>query len=268
MKYYFAGADSKRNLELLKEQGAGNVLTSYFNLSKSHVTEYKEFNTFLDSGAYSALTKGTPIDIQEYIGFLKLHGSNFNTYANLDAIGDADETFRNQSIMEQEDLKPLPCFHYGEDFKWLKYYADNYEYFAIGGLVPYSKDWERMTWFLDKVFAFLAPYFEKKPVKLHGFGVGSPRILERYPFYSADSTSWLSGGTFGTMVVWNPQKFKFTEQLHYSEKEKMLKSNVDIKTLDSYHERQKHNIREYLKMESDISKLWATRGIDWNIESK
>ena len=264
MIYFFAGADNSSSLALLKEEGVNNVLLSYFNFSKKNVTDYKEFNAFLDSGAFSAFYNNKPISIEDYIAFLTLRKDNFKIYANLDDIKVPEITLQNQTIMEEAGLNPLPCFHYGEDFKFLKHYADNYDYFAIGGLVPYAKDFKRLTNFLDKVFFFLGPYIQSKKLKLHGFGMGAPRILTKYPFYSADSTSWLSGGTFGTMVSWDTQKLNFVSTFHYSERDKMLNSNVNVKTLDSYIERQRHNIKQYQAMERDITDLWQKRGISWD----
>lgn len=264
MKYYFAGADNSNSLSLLKQENVKRILVSYYSLTKKHIPEYANFETFLDSGAFSALSQNDPVDIDQYIQFLKDHKDNFKVYANLDEIGSAEGTLKNQLYMEEHGLQPLPCFHYGEDFKFLIDYAEKYDYFAIGGLVPYAKDFPKITEFLDKVFHTLEPYFKRaKPLKLHGFGMGGPRVLTRYPFYSADSTSWLSGGTFGTMVIWDPQKYRFVDQFHYSDKTKMLNNNVNIKALDDYKERQICNIREYQKMEVDITKLWAVRGIKW-----
>ena len=263
MIFHFAGADNAPDIKLLREEGVTNILASFFNFSRNNLSVYKEFNTFLDSGAFSAFASGKPIDIQDYGMFLKLKKDNFKIYANLDAIGDAEQTLKNQTEMEEEGLDPLPCFHFGEDFKYLKHYADNYDYFAIGGLVPHAKDFKRITNFLDKVFFFLEPYFKEKNIKIHGFGMGAPRILTRYPFYSSDSTSWLSGGIFGTMVTWDSQKLNFVPSFHYSEREKMMNSNVNIKALDDYIERQRHNIKQYQLMEDSITDLWAKRGIKW-----
>lgn len=264
MRYYFAGAEPTHFLSLLKEKGVNRILVSYYHLPKSNIERYQEFDTFLDSGAFSALSQNDPIDIETYIGFLNENKDKFKLYANLDAIGSAENTLLNQNIIEAAGLNPLPCFHYGEDFSFLKHYADKYDYFAIGGLVPYAKDWDKLSSFLDEIFAFLEPYFKKdKPLKLHAFGMGGPKVLCRYPFYSADSTSWIAGGTFGRMVTWDSQKYKFIDQFHYSDKEKMLNNNINIKAIDEYASRLSYNIEQYLLMEEGISKLWEKRGIKW-----
>ena len=75
---------------------------------------------FLDSGAYSAWSKGIEINIDEYIEFVKKYKDNLTVYANLDDINSPEKTWENQRYMESKGLKPLPCFHYGEDVKYLK----------------------------------------------------------------------------------------------------------------------------------------------------
>ena len=56
----------------------------------------------------------------------------------LDGIGDPLQTYRNQLEMEARGIRPLPCFHAGEDEKYLEYYIQNYEYITLGGMVGSS----------------------------------------------------------------------------------------------------------------------------------
>ena len=90
----------------------------------------RQISVFLDSGAYSALTKGAKIDIQDYIKFIKENLSVLDLYANLDVIYNAEATLANQQIMEKEGLSPIPCYHAGEDFSYLQYYIKNYDYIS------------------------------------------------------------------------------------------------------------------------------------------
>ena len=59
----------------------------------------KKINLFLDSGAYSAWSKGVTIDIDEYISFIKKNIKYITVYANLDVIGDPEATYRNQKYI-------------------------------------------------------------------------------------------------------------------------------------------------------------------------
>ena len=160
---------------------------------------------FLDSGAFSAFTQGVNIDIQEYIDFIKTHKEHLTVYANLDVIGSPEGTWKNQRRMEKAGLMPLPCFHYGEDPKWLKMYLSRgYEYIALGGMVPISTP-DLKIW-LDDIWKNYLTDAEGMPIiKVHGFGLTSNSLMRRYPWWSVDSTSWVMTGRMGGVYV---PKFK------------------------------------------------------------
>jgi hypothetical protein len=158
------------------------------------------YELFLDSGAFSVENSGVPIDIQEYIAYLQDNKEHIDIYANLDVIDNVEETLKNQKIMEKAGLKPLPCFHMDEDFKYLRDYVEKYPYIALGGMVGQDKK-EIIPW-LDKCFKIICDKNGKPRIKVHGFGIGDVELLWRYPFfYSVDSTSWLRLGINGSVNV-------------------------------------------------------------------
>lgn len=155
---------------------------------------------FLDSGAFSAFTKGVTIDIQEYIEFIKENQDVIEVYANLDVIGDPAGTLENQKIMEAAGLSPLPCFHYGEPLEYLKDYLARYDYLALGGMVPISTA-DLILW-LDEIFGkYICDQQGYPKIKIHGFGLTSLRLMLRYPWYSVDSTSWVMTGRMGSVLI-------------------------------------------------------------------
>mgnify|MGYP001566356131 CR=1 FL=1 len=214
MKVWFAGVpgggspgDCKREREL-------NLLWilrlwSYYHLrgTGEKMTKGKKVDLFLDSGAFSAFTQGIEINIQEYIEFIKEHEKHLEVYANLDVIGDPVGSYRNQKIMERAGLKPIPCFHYGEDPKWLlKYMDEGNDYIALGGMAADKSgaaltSEKRQAW-LDQVFSnFICGPNGLPKVKIHGFGLTSLRLMMRYPWYSVDSTSWVVTGRMGSIYI-------------------------------------------------------------------
>ena len=161
----------------------------------------KKVSLFLDSGAFSAFTKGVEISIQDYIDFIKENKKYIDVYANLDVIGDAEATLKNQRIMEKQGLSPIPCFHYGEPWKYLDLYLSEYDYIAIGGMARVSK---RGLHFLDLCFDKICDKEGTPTIKVHGFAITSLKLMLRYPWYSVDSTSWVLTGRMGDILV--PQK--------------------------------------------------------------
>jgi|TARA_Y100000034_G_scaffold133368_1_gene198652 hypothetical protein len=160
----------------------------------------KKIELFLDSGAYSAWTQGTEIDINDYIKFIKKYKKYLNVYANLDVIGDPVATLKNQEKMEKAGLKPLPCFHYKEDEKFLKYYIKKYDYIALGGMVGTHK--KQLDKWLNETFGdFICDEVGYPKAKVHGFGLTSLDLMLKYPWYSVDSTSWVVNARMGSIII-------------------------------------------------------------------
>lgn len=264
MKIYYAGgfsADKKR--KLLGSEGVLNHLETFARIRDKAMEGYTNEKVFLDSGAYSVLTKKSAIDIQKYIEFIKKHKNKIELYANLDVVGDAEGTFANQEIMEKAGLDPLPCFHYGEDLRYLRGYAHKYGYVALGGLVPLSTDIKTLKVWLNRCFSVLMPYIKSKKLKVHAFGISSSEILLNYPFYSCDSSSWLAGARFGRLVLWDRATLKMQEMGHYQDKEIYKKHGLKLEYLDGYQKNIQHTLLQYETMLKDITKIWEARGILW-----
>lgn len=155
---------------------------------------------FLDSGAYSAHISGAVIDVYAYIDFIKEHQNELSVYANLDVINSAEDTWKNQRIMEAAGLNPLPVFHASEDIKYL-HMAMEYEYFAVGGMAKTSSS--ALQYQVDAIFHEVCPksndYFPLN--KIHGFGCTKPSIIAAYPWYSVDSSSWVKLGLYGMVFI-------------------------------------------------------------------
>jgi len=173
-------------------------------------------NLFLDSGAYSASVKDIEIDIDKYIDYIKEHKKYIHIYANLDVINSAEETLENQKTMEKAGLSPLPCFHINENFSYLEYYVDNYDYIALGGLVG-SKQPD--SW-LSRCFDVICDNKGYPKCKVHGFGVTSVSLMFKFPWYSVDSMIKIHGGFVFLPVLQQKRKRKVTSTiiLHWPEK--------------------------------------------------
>ena len=156
---------------------------------------------FLDSGAYSAFTQGVPIDIDEYVSFIKKHRPSLSVAACLDVIGDGEATYQNFKYMEEQGADPMPVYHQGTDEKFLLSYLDQgYDYIALGGMVGGSSS-SLKAW-LDRLFdRYLTDAQGNPTIKVHGFGITGFQYLWRYPWYSVDSTSWLKTAAFGVVLV-------------------------------------------------------------------
>jgi hypothetical protein len=179
------------------------VLESYHYVHKDAAVarmRTDKVKVFLDSGAFSAYMLGSVINIDDYIQYCKVNADIIDHCSVLDGIGDPELTYKNQTHMECNGVRPIPCFHYGEDEEYLKYYIDRYEYISLGGMVPISTP--QLTLWLDRIWrTYLTDASGRAKVKVHGFGLTRLSFLWKYPWYSVDSTSWQQAGSAGRLIM-------------------------------------------------------------------
>lgn len=163
-------------------------------------------DVFADSGAFSAMSQKVEVNIDEYAAWLKRYKHLFSTYSNLDVIGNAEATLKNQIILEDKHgLEPRPVVHAANNYDPLEYYlSKGYKYIALGGLVPYAAQPKLRMRYLINAFKLA----QGKAV-FHGFGVTSWEVMSQLPWYSVDSSSWGSGFRFGTIPLFDSKRGKF-----------------------------------------------------------
>jgi len=191
-----------------------HILESYHYIgSQRYLDQMRADNAqvFLDSGAFSAYTLGVDIDLPTYCDYIKRNMDLWRVEDGvvmasvLDGIGDPLKTYQNQLAMEQLGAKPLPCFHAGEDERYLEHYVKNYEYITLGGMVGSST--KQLCIWLDRMWErYLTDGSGRPRLKVHGFGITAIPIMERYPWYSVDSSSWIQSAAFGSIITpdWGP----------------------------------------------------------------
>lgn len=152
---------------------------------------------FADSGAYSAASQGVPVQVEEYAEWLHRWKHYFTVYSNLDVIRDPEGSDKNQRFLERKGLEPIPVFHTGSDFSVLDALAKEYPYIALGGMVGQSRP-ACLKWAATCMKRTL-----KQETRFHGFGMTSREVIEKLPWYSVDSSSWVSGAKFGNLTLFD-----------------------------------------------------------------
>ena len=212
---YRAGGEEKGRYAKLTDHekkcvnSVENLLESYHYVEGQRYVDAMRMDgvkVFLDSGAFSAHSLGVEINIEHYCDYIKrnkdiLRVEDGAVMASvLDGIGDPLKTYRNQLIMEQLGAKPLPCFHFGEDERYLEWYVKNYSYITLGGMV--GRPVADLRKWLDRVWEkHLVDGSGRPRLKVHAFGITSIAIMERYPWYSVDSSSWIQAAAFGSIIT-------------------------------------------------------------------
>jgi len=161
---------------------------------------------FLDSGAYSAFTLGQTIGMDDYCSYIHKNRDLIRVedglpmISVLDSIGDERKTYENQLEMERQGIRPLPTFHAGEDEGYLEWYIANYDYISLGGMV--GQHTKQLQIWLDRMWdKHLLDGAGDPKIRVHGFGITSVPLMERYPWYSCDSSSWIQTTSYGGVFV-------------------------------------------------------------------
>lgn len=217
----------------------------------------------LDSGAFSAWTRKISIDLDTYIQFVHANRHHFDCVVNLDVIPaefgrkpsaeeverSAQQSWDNFIYMEQHGVKAIPVFHMGEELKWLdRMIQHGCDYVGISPANDRTTGQKRV--WLDMVFDHITDAQGMPIIKTHGFGVTSVPLLFRYPWYSADSTSWILTGAFGSMIIpqWHAGAFVYDRIPHVvSVSDRKSKSASDgARNFDAFGELTRKHILDYL----------------------
>lgn len=247
---YFAGKYIKEFDSFIIENN-GNRLYSQVN-DRSQIRSWDTSNTdsksklFIDSGAFTVYTQQISLNVDDYVDYLvslkdkpyiyaaldKIPGTINNPVTNAQRNEAAEVTWNNYLTMldKLEKSKLLPTFHINEDFKYLKRMLETkidgeyIDYIGIGGIAK-KTEFERISW-LDDVFEFVRNS-KNSNVKIHGFGMTSYKLLEKYKFHSADSTGWLMTTAHGNIYTKNGSVC--ISDVKLNEKNHILNQNNDRK---------------------------------------
>lgn len=176
-----------------------------------------DISIILDSGAFSAWTRGAEINIDEYCQFCLENQDIFDYVVNLDVIPgkfgnkklgreeierSASKGYENYLYLLSKGVpkeKLIHVFHQNEDFSWLKRMVKEMEYIGLSPANDRTTP-EKIAW-LDLCMQHVLDDKGMPLVKFHGFAVTSLRIMMRYPWYSVDSTSWVMRSRMGSVLV-------------------------------------------------------------------
>lgn len=242
-------------------------------------TAFKNLNTIyeksgrsimLDSGGYSARRHMMTIKVEDLAAWIKDQpAGRYFPIANLD-YGPLERQWQNQAYLDARfPDQVLPVFHPEEYFDakgrdWFEGMMREREYVAIGGIVGSVRSKKELE--EAGYFRWAFHHGMKHGCRIHGFGVTNIGALFRYPFYSGDSTTWLSTLRHGKRVEFDPMK----RTLQPSVQVKYMKGKGDIRSLKdaeflkmSLEQRGVSGIEEIIKLQTYATDLWQRRGITW-----
>lgn len=209
MKVFLAGSGPENRIWIKRNKFNFFRLQTFFHISdheKKILHKYSDF--LLDSGAFSFFG-GAKVNwndyVTTYIDFINKY--NVKNFFELDlyAIIGVEETEKLRNRIEKETGKQtIPVFHKRLGIEYYKQLCNDYNYIAISASGMYESKWTRQD---PERLKKMVEYANSKKVKVHGLGYTKVKMLSEIPFYSVDSTSWMSGGRFGVLHTFNGNGF-------------------------------------------------------------
>jgi len=184
-----------------------NALVSYHYYAKDDLEKYANLRLIGDSGAFSALSQGATIPLDDLCAWAIRWKHRLAWMASLDVIGDPVGTRRNWQIMvDRYGIQAVPTIHFPHGGREMEHYIDQgVDFFGLGGLVGTGYDKAKTFRWLVSIFRYAQ---QRHPhVRFHGWGVTSQTLL-RLPFFSVDSSAWGSGYRYGIVRIRDPRTNK------------------------------------------------------------
>lgn len=228
-RLYFAGSAPKAVDQYVVSQGWSRLFSQLNDRSRIEKwMQFKDENPdlwlFIDSGAFSAYTKGVDINLDDYINYMNTNGDYFNVMVQVDTIPGKTSAEQDVEIYlkapklcwdnfldMRSKLRPeirsrfIPVYHEGEDWQWLDNMLswvdpETHEQLKYIGIAPHmelSSDHRRD--FGLEVYRHIKKL--NPEVKTHAFGMTALDVLKYVPYTSVDSTTWLKSAIYGGILV-------------------------------------------------------------------
>lgn len=219
-------------------------LESFYYLKpnqEKYIGLFKEF--LLDSGAYTFFfsKKTQKVNWEEYVDRYAdfINRNNVKHFFELDIdklIGYENVLILRRKLEHKTGKQCIPVWHTNRGKQEYEKMCQEYNYVAIGGLVGgggASSEYAKKYW---NYFPYFINTAHKNETKIHGLGFTSPEGLQKYDFDSVDSTSWLAGNRFGSVMRFDGEKI-----VTYTKKQGQRMKNARGVLVN--------NFREYVKFQ-------------------
>lgn len=161
-----------------------------------------------DSGAFSALSTGVPIDLGEFAEWATRWRNSLLWTASLDVIGDTRGTWKNyRTLRDRHSLDVIPTVHYGAAPTALdKYAADGVDFVGLGGMVGRKGQPKHLLRWCLSMFRYQRDNYPA--MRFHGWGVTHKLLVNSLPWYSVDSSGAGAAYRYGRLVLYDPEAYR------------------------------------------------------------
>lgn len=276
----------RNNVNLLCDSGAFTAWNGAYKKKAQEIVDYtKKYPELSKQEIEDKVTKEGSwkklmVDREKYLEFVLKHQDIITRVVNLDVIpGEqgkpvteeqniqaAEEGWENYLWFLSKGINTVHVYHYGEDFSYL----DRMINFGCDyiGISPSNDlhDAAKMQW-LDQVFRHIDKSANPK-IKTHGFGVTSKKLVERYPWYSCDSSSYsLTSAMGGILTPWGRvyvSDQNHNDPDHIINKHKMVQDHIDKYLSEGVG----YNIKHMIKNVEEVTRECVNCFHPMNVEEK
>ncbi len=272
MKMVFAVSSNGNAQHIIASEAPPNILCSQIYMGGLEQLPYMPGYLLLDSGAFSAWNAGVPVTLTQYLPIARRVQEKWPIahIINLDVIpGEAGRTATaseiaqgmKQSLCNADALRgaglcTVEVFHQNEPWSFLdELIARRPDTKAVIGLSPRNdlSTAKRCAWLREVLGHLVRAHGVKGLPRFHGLAATGQAMLEAFPFYSADSSSWVNCFRYGKMVMENGRNGDIVGS-------GALPSSRSQAGLELICRR---SIRNLLKLEETMTDLWERRGVVW-----
>jgi hypothetical protein len=250
-----------------------NVLVAFPYARAMNELTFAPKRLMLDSGAFTAWTKGKSVDITAYSEWvLSIVEQRDNVRAvNLDVIpgemgrtSSAQERLKgmeqsiiNADYLRGQGIEAIEVFHQDEPESFLTDLLQRLPETGVLGISP-RNDVDvksKMKW-QRKVLAHIINHVggPSRMPRTHGLAVTSKQMMRAFPYYSVDSSTWMSVFRYGMFVNENGGMTD-TDLVMPHRPNATVPAALDVLTRRSIHN-QRH-------LTDGITTLWESRGVTW-----
>jgi len=186
-----------------------SALVSFHYFERHDIAQMQGWGLRLigDSGAFSAQTQGTPIDLKRFAEWGARWKDSLFWIASLDVIGDAKASRKNYERLRSMGLDVIPTIHYGAAPELISGYAkDGVDFIGLGGMVGKKSEAQRLLRWTLSIFRYAKEHHPG--TRFHGWGVTHPDLVMNLPWFSVDSSGFSSSYRFARLSLFDPRSGK------------------------------------------------------------
>lgn len=232
----------------------------------------------IDSGAFTAWTKGIALDVREYAQFALgaqqrwpqtvsvnldvIPGSPGRTSTAAEREEGMERSLIHADVLRAHGLRVMEVFHQDEPLSFLKRLVERRRVGEPLGLSPRNDRGvqPRCAW-LRHVLKWMVQHGGVKSIPpCHGLAATAASMGQAFPFYSADSSTWSLPFRVGFLVPQDTRKRLRIAHLYGSTGS--LKRSVPEER-EALYSQVRSTIRHLQAAADQTTALWAQRGIEW-----